>query len=87
MIKNSARCNRLVDSSPVPDVEGGDIIGFSFETAGNAFEERSFRSVPPIDRMAFGAFPARVMRIYHNNGNAHFLSFVFNERPELIERP
>ena len=87
MIKNSTRYNRLADSSPVPDVEGSDKVRLSLKTTGNAPEERSFRSVFPVDRMAFRAFPTRVTRVNHNDRNARFLSLVFNERPELVERP
>lgn len=87
MTKNSTRHNRLVDISPVPDVEGSDKICLTLKTTGYTSEERSFRSVPSIDRMAFRAFPARVTWIDNNHWNARFLSFVFYELTELVERP
>ena len=42
MIKNSTRCNRLVDGSPVPDGEGSNVISFTLKPTGNASEERRF---------------------------------------------
>ena len=42
MIKNSTRCNGLVDGSPVPDVEGSNVISFTLKPKGNASEERRF---------------------------------------------
>ena len=70
MIKNSTRHNRLADSSPVPDVEGSDDIGFSLNTTGNASETGSFRPVLLICCVTIGAFPAGVVGIYNDDGNA-----------------
>ena len=81
MIKNSARCNRLVDGSPVPDVEGSDEICLSLKTTGNTSEMRSFRPVPFVDDMAYLAFPAGVVWINGNDGDACFPCLVFYERP------
>ena len=86
MTKNSTRHNGLADSSPVPDVEGSDKVRLSLKTTGNAPEEGSLRPVFPVGGMAFRAFPARVMWIDCDYEDAHFLSLVFNERPELVER-
>ena len=79
MTKNSTRYNRLADCSPVPDVEGCDEIRFSLNTAGNASEMGSFWPVAFADRMAIRAFPAGVMRINSDDGNARFPCLVFNE--------
>ena len=87
MIKNSTRHNRLVDSSPVPYVEGGNEIRFSLKSTGNAFEMGSFNPVPFVDCVACRALPAGIVWFDHNDGNARFLSFVFNEHPKLAERP
>ena len=87
MIKNSTRCNRLADGSPVPDVEGSDEIRLTLKTTGNASEKRLFRSVFPVDGMAVWAFPAGVMGIDCDEWNARFPSLVFDERPDLVERP
>ena len=45
MTKNSTRYNRLVDSSPVPDVDGSDEICLSLKPTGNASKSGSFRPV------------------------------------------
>ena len=87
MIKNSTRYNRLVDSSPVPDVDGSDEIRFSLKATGNASKPGSFRPVLSSYGMAIGAFPAGVVWIDHDDGNACFPCLVFYERPELVERP
>ena len=87
MIKNSTRHNGLIDCGPVPDVEGGDEICLSLQTTGNTFEMGPFRSVSLINGMAFRAFPASIMGIDCNKGNARFLRLVFYERPELMESP
>ena len=71
MVKNITRYNRLVDSSPVPDVDGSDEIRFSLKATGNASKLGSFRTVLPIYDMAIGAFPAGVVWIDHDHGNAH----------------
>jgi len=84
MIENSLRHNGLIDSSPVPDVEGCNKISFSFKTTGNAFEMGSFRSVLPVRVITFLAFPACVMWFDHDNGNARLSRLVLNERPELL---
>ena len=81
MIKNSTRHNRLVDGSPVPDVEGSDEICLSLKTTGNTFKTRSFRPVIPAYGMAMGAFPAGVVWINGNDGDACFPCLVFYERP------
>ena len=87
MTKNSTRHNGLADSSPVPDVVESNEISFSPKSTGYASEERSLRPVFPVGGMAFRAFPVRVMWIDCDYEDAHFLSLVFNERPELVERP
>ena len=87
MIENNLRHNRLADGSPVPDVEGSDEVCFSLETTGNASKPGSFRPVFPAYGMAIGTFPAAVARIHRDDGNAHFFCLVFDERPELVERP
>ena len=79
MIKNSTRYNRLVDSSPVPDVDGSDVIRFSLKSTGNASKSGSFRSVLPSYGIAIGAFPAGVVCIDHDDGNACFPCLVFYE--------
>ena len=70
MIKNSTRYNRLVDSSPVPDVDGSDEIRFSLKATGNASKPGSFRPVLSSYGMAIGAFPAGVMWIDHDGWNS-----------------
>ena len=45
MVKNITRCNRLADSSPVPDVDGSDEIRFSLKATGNVSKPGSFRPV------------------------------------------
>ena len=87
MIRNIARHNRLADSSPVPDVEGSDEIGFSINTTGNASKMGSFRPVLLICCVTIGAFPAGGVRADHDDGNAHFPCPVLHEQPDLVERP
>ena len=87
MIKNSTRHNRLADGSPVPDVEGSNVISFTLKSTGNASKLRSFGSVFPVNGMAFRTFPAGVMGIDCDDWNARFPCLVFNERPDLMERP
>ena len=87
MIKNSTRHNRLADGSHVPDVEGSNVISFTLKSTGNASKNGSFRPVLLAYGMAYRAFPAGVMGIDYDEGNARFPCLVFNERPDLMERP
>ena len=87
MIKNSTRHSRLVDGSPVPDVEGCNEISLSLKPTGNASELGSFRPVTFVDGMAYGAFNAGVAWIHNDDGDACLRCLVFYERPELVERP
>ena len=87
MIKNSTRNNRLFDGSPVPDVEGCNEVCLSLKPTGNASEPGSFRPVTFVYGMAYGTFHARVACIHNDNGDAWLSCLVFDERPELVERP
>ena len=87
MIKNSTRHNRLVDGSPVPDVEGCNEVCLSLKPTGNASELGSFRPVPLVYGMACWAFHDSVACIHNDNGDACLSCLVFDERPELVERP
>ena len=87
MIKNSTRHSRLVDGSPVPDVEGCNEISLSLKPTGNASELGSFRPVPFVYGMAFWAFHAGAAWIHNYDMDAYLCCLVFDERPELVERP
>ncbi len=87
MIKNSTRHNRLVDGSPVPDVEGCNEVCLSLKPTGNASELGSFRPVTFVYGMAYGTFHAGVAWIHNDNRDACLSCLVFDERPELVERP
>ena len=84
MIKNNLRYNRLADGSPVPHVAGSDEARFTLRTTGDASENGSFRSIAFVYSMAIGAFPAGVMWINYNDGNAQ--SFTLYSINNLIRR-
>ena len=87
MIENNTRYNRLVDSSPVPDIEGCNEIRFTLKTTGNTSKKRSFCPVPSVNEMTLGAFSASIFWVYNGHWNAGFPSLVLNEGTELMECP